>query len=408
MAAADGGSVLSAELCAGGTLHLRLARERSLNALDVDAIAELTRVLTGRGSRAMAAVLVTSTGRAFCAGGDVKALALRGPVYAERFLRMEYSLNHLIHSLPCPYLCILDGMVFGGGVGLSIHGRRCLATDRTVWAMPELGIGLVPDVGASFFLPRLQPREPPAAHPHCGPALGLFLALTGHRLKGREVYEAGAAASFVPEARVPRLVEALRCSVWSDQGGVASAVDELLALECAPAPPGAQSPFALLLSQLAPVFLPAVSAGAARPPGAPLGTTAVAQLQLLLVRLDAASAAGAQWAADAAAALRRAPALPLVATLELFWAGAAPGQTLDSCLQRELGACLALICAPPRPGFERNDFAEGVHALLIAKTGAPAWPCLGTADGLQSVRPADVVALIAPVPFLPPAVPAAL
>jgi enoyl-CoA hydratase/carnithine racemase len=96
-----------------------------------------------------------------------------------------------------PYVALLDGITMGGGVGVSIHGRFRVATEKTLFAMPETAIGLFPDVGGSFFLPRLQG------------ALGMYLALTGARLKGEEVFRAGIATHFVPSADLPALEQRL-------------------------------------------------------------------------------------------------------------------------------------------------------------------------------------------------------
>ena len=126
--------------------------------------------------------------RGFCAGGDVLMLAESGRGDGKEgadFFATEYRLNTLIHEYPKPYLAILDGVTMGGGVGISVHGTHRIATERTVFAMPESGIGLVPDVGGGYFLPRLEG------------ALGVWLALTGDRLKGEDVLAVGVATHFV-------------------------------------------------------------------------------------------------------------------------------------------------------------------------------------------------------------------
>ncbi|VDP79793.1 unnamed protein product [Echinostoma caproni] len=132
--------------------------------------------------------------RSFCAGGDVRAVveaAQIGDKTSELFFREEYRLNYLIGILQKPYIALLDGITMGGGVGLSVHGRFRVVTEKTLFAMPETAIGLFPDVGGGFFLPRLP----------C-PGLGPFLALTGHRLQGLEVLWAGVATHYKPTAEV--------------------------------------------------------------------------------------------------------------------------------------------------------------------------------------------------------------
>ncbi|XP_072252620.1 3-hydroxyisobutyryl-CoA hydrolase, mitochondrial isoform X2 [Leuresthes tenuis] len=139
-------------------------------------------------------------GKAFCAGGDIRAVTEAGKAgesLAQDFFREEYILNNVIGTCRKPYIAIIDGITMGGGVGLSVHGRFRVATEKTVFAMPETAIGLFPDVGGGFFLPRLRGK------------LGLFLALTGFRLKGRDVQRAGVATHFVESKKIPDLEKEL-------------------------------------------------------------------------------------------------------------------------------------------------------------------------------------------------------
>ncbi len=116
--------------------------------------------------------------KAFCAGGDVAALALwnqegaEGKRRSKDYFCAEYQLDHLIATYPKPYIAFMDGITMGGGVGLSVHAPFRIATERTVFAMPETSIGFFPEVGASFFLPRLDGQ------------IGKYLALTSERLRG--------------------------------------------------------------------------------------------------------------------------------------------------------------------------------------------------------------------------------
>lgn len=138
--------------------------------------------------------------KAFCAGGDIRAVTEAGKTghsLAQDFFREEYWLDYTICTLPKPHIAIIDGITMGGGVGLSVHGSFRVATEHTVFAMPETFIGLFPDVGGSYFLPRLPG------------SLGMFLALTGYRLKGRDVYHAGIASHFIARQNIPQLREEL-------------------------------------------------------------------------------------------------------------------------------------------------------------------------------------------------------
>ena len=139
--------------------------------------------------------------RGFCAGGDIRMLAESGAAdgsAAQAFFWAEYRLNVRIKNYPKPYVAFIDGVTMGGGVGISVHGSHRVATERTTFAMPETGIGLFPDVGGGWFLPRL------------GPPLGMWLALTGERLKGGDVCAAGVATNYC-ESKVVGAVKASVC-----------------------------------------------------------------------------------------------------------------------------------------------------------------------------------------------------
>lgn len=144
-------------------------------------------------------ILSTGAGdKAFCAGGDIRAVTDAGKAgqpLAQDFFKEEYTLNYAISTFPKPYVAVIDGITMGGGVGLSVHSPFRVATEHSVFAMPETFIGLFPDVGGSYFLPRLPG------------GLGMFLSLTGHRLMGRDVLHAGVATHFVARATLPLLRE---------------------------------------------------------------------------------------------------------------------------------------------------------------------------------------------------------
>lgn len=139
-------------------------------------------------------VIVRGTGgKAFCAGGDVRSLVESPPNHGEIFFRAEYTLNHLIGTYTIPYVALIDGITMGGGVGISVHGKYRVATEKTMFAMPETAIGLFPDVGGSHFLPRLNGK------------LGMYLGLTGIRLKGKDVLAAGIATHYCESSQVQSL-----------------------------------------------------------------------------------------------------------------------------------------------------------------------------------------------------------
>jgi len=156
-------------------------------------------------------IIISGAGdKAFCAGGDVAALAqlntsgASGQQQSKDYFALEYQLDHLIATYPKPYVALMDGITMGGGVGLSVHAPFRIATERTVFAMPETTIGFFPDVGGSFFLPRLDGQ------------LGTYLALTADRLVGVEVFYAGVATHYLHSSSLPALTARLADLVFPD------------------------------------------------------------------------------------------------------------------------------------------------------------------------------------------------
>src|SRR5262252_3806554 len=180
-----------------------LNRPQALNAVSLGMVRALTRQLAEwERDPAIARVIVTSNdSRAFSAGGDLRALYDLGRAgrYEEAlgYFREEYALNARIKRYRKPYVALIDGIVMGGGVGISVHGSHRVAGDRFTFAMPEVGIGFFPDIGATWFLPRLPG------------ALGTYCALTGERLAAEDGVAAGIATHRVGSARFPELIEAL-------------------------------------------------------------------------------------------------------------------------------------------------------------------------------------------------------
>ena len=156
-------------------------------------------------------VIISGAGpKAFCAGGDVAALAqlnTQGPsgqAKSRAYFGLEYQLDHLIASYSKPYIAYMDGITMGGGVGLSVHAPIRIATERTLFAMPETTIGFFPDVGASFFMPRLDGE------------VGTYLALTSERLKGVQSYYAGVATHYIDSSSLESLTARLSELVFKD------------------------------------------------------------------------------------------------------------------------------------------------------------------------------------------------
>ncbi|KAL3074218.1 hypothetical protein niasHS_015048 [Heterodera schachtii] len=181
-------------------LVITLNRPKALNALNLPMIRKIYPQL--RNSSFDLALVKGTGGKAFCAGGDVLAVSksykANDPdrIFQQFFLE-EYQLNHLIGSLSRPYVAFIDGITMGGGCGLSLHGAFRVATERTILAMPETALGLFPDVGGTYFLPRLSGQ------------LGMFLALTGFRLHGADVFHAGLATHYVESAKLQQVQDEL-------------------------------------------------------------------------------------------------------------------------------------------------------------------------------------------------------
>ncbi len=300
--------------------RITLNRPGALNALTHAMIRDMTRALNEwRDDPDIGWVIVDGAGeRAFCAGADIRALHALGTGgrrdEAGAFFRDEYALNRLIRTYPKPYVALMDGVTMGGGVGISVHGARRAATERTLWAMPEAAIGLFPDVGMTYVLPRLKDHA------------GIWLGLTGARLDGAGACALGLATDFIPTERLKESIPVL----------VAEG-PEALARFAVAAPP----PLGL-------------------PPPAALAAFGAAEIAGVLAALEAD---GTDWARAQLAALRAASPMSLAITFEALRRGAS--MSFDDCLRMELG--LARRC------MAGNDFYEGVRAQVIDKDRAPKW-----------------------------------
>jgi enoyl-CoA hydratase len=304
--------------------RLRLNRPKALHALSFGMCEQMLDALAGWVDDAgVRLVMIDHTeGRGFCAGGDIRAAWESGQsdgVVARSFFFTEYRLNHLLFTYAKPVLAIMDGIVMGGGVGISQPARYRIATERTMFAMPETGIGLFPDVGGGWYLSRLPGQ------------IGVFLGLTGARLDGAECAALGLATHYIPSDRI----EALKAALLDHPDDVAALLDA-----AAETPPAA----AILAQREAIDRLFAGDSYAA-----------------ILAALDAD---GGEWAAKQRAILATKSPQACKVTLRLLRQGA--GQTdFAGEMQVEYGL-VAHVC-------QRNDFLEGVRALLIDKDNAPKW-----------------------------------
>ena len=307
----------------GGLGRLTLNRPQALHALTTVMCSTCITVLSDwREDPAVQAVLIDHSGeRGFCAGGDIRMLADSGASdgrLARAFFFTEYRLNHLLFSYPKPVIAVMDGITMGGGVGLSAPARYRLATERTTFAMPETGIGLFPDVGGGWFLPRLPGR------------IGLWLALTGARIKAADCLHAGLATHHVPSERLPELKVALAENPID--------IEALLAqfhVDPGPAPLRAHR------AELDAAF-------------------GQGSVEAILAALEA----GSDWARAQALALRtKSPQTLKVAFRQLALGLAAPDFAANMAMEYRIGARVV----------QRHDFLEGVRAVIVDKDNAPKW-----------------------------------
>jgi enoyl-CoA hydratase len=322
--------------------RITLNRPRALNALNAGMCRAISdALLAWQGDDRIASVLIDGAGdRAFCAGGDIRAVAESGQgdgVEARRFFHAEYRLNELLQRYAKPVIAIMDGITMGGGVGISAPARYRIVTERTLWAMPEGDIGLFPDVGGGWYLPRL-PGE-----------TGTWLALTGARLKAADLLALRIATHVVPPERIEELKPAL-CS--------GQAKDVLAAFVVDPGP----SPLDEHREKLDELF----------------GSGAIEEIM-------AALAAGGGWARAQAAILERKCPTTLKVALRLIREGAR-----RTSFAEEMTVEYRLAVRMTR----RHDFIEGVRAVIVDKDNAPRWD----PRGLAGVTDAMLDELFAPLP----------
>ena len=194
-----------------GVRTVELNRPKKLNSLNSSMARKiLPRLREWEKSQMANVIMITGAGsKAFCAGGDVAELAKQnatkeGQQKSTDYFALEYQLDHLIATYSKPYIAVMDGITMGGGVGLSVHAPFRIATEKTVFAMPETTIGFFPDVGGSFFLPRLDGE------------IGTYLALTSERLHGVQAFYAGIATHYIDSSVLAPLTTRLSELVFHD------------------------------------------------------------------------------------------------------------------------------------------------------------------------------------------------
>jgi enoyl-CoA hydratase len=335
----------------GGLVVVTLNRPRALNALSFDMCRALYDGLARwQADPGVGAVLIKGTGeRAFCAGGDLRwlygVLAEQGVETALAFYALEYAMNARLHHFAKPYVALLDGITMGGGAGVSVHGSHRVVTERTVFAMPETGIGLFPDVGATYVLPRLRG------------ALGMYLGLTGTRLNPADCIWAGLGSCHVPAERLDALEEALASTDFSTDAH--GAVDRVLArFQTHPGP----APLAEDVDRIDSCY----------------GSKG------LRTALQALGNEETGWGEAQLAQLSTKSPTSLAVTFRQLREGAA--LDFDSAMRLEYRLVPRFLAG--------HDFREGVRALIIDKDGRPRWQ----PSRMEDVSPADVEDYFRPLP----------
>ena len=311
----------------GGVGFITLHRPKALNALSLQMIRDLSAALVAwRDDAAIQAVAIRGQGKegpfgAFCAGGDIRYFhqaVFAGDTSLEDFFTEEYTLNHLIHNYPKPYIAFLDGIVMGGGMGISQGASLRIVTERTKMAMPETNIGLFPDVGGGYFLSR------------CPGFLGEYLALTGVAIDGADALLSRLADLQLDSASLPAL--------WADP----AALLHLSATDSVPL----HAQLARVDGQINQVF----------------GLGGVQAI------IDALEAGGSPWAQETAAVLRKRSPLMLHVVLEQIRRGRAMGLADDLRMERDM----VWQCFHLRPGAA-SETVEGIRAAFIDKDHSPKW-----------------------------------
>ncbi|TRD11826.1 enoyl-CoA hydratase/isomerase family protein [Erythrobacter insulae] len=308
--------------------HISLNRPKALHALTLDMCHAMSDALTvwADDDSIEAVIIDHHEGRGFCAGGDIAFLrdsALNdGGVSGRKFFHDEYQLNHQLFTYAKPVVAFMDGITMGGGVGISQPAKFRVATENTRFAMPETGIGLFPDVGGGWYLSRIGGR------------LGQFLALTGARLDGAETLWTGLATHYVPS----NLLEDIKARIIERPGRIAGILSEPVGTP----PPARIEANALKIAK----------------------HFASDRYEDILASLEAAIADGDQWAVKERDTLgTKSPQTCKVALRQLATSLDLPTFADNMAMEYRIGSRVLV----------RPDFAEGVRAVIIDKTGDPKW-----------------------------------
>ena len=327
---------------------ITLNRPKALNALSLAMVRELNHVLQQwQHDAQVRAVVVRGSNKegsfgAFCAGGDIRYFhqaALSGDVTLEDFFTEEYSLNHLIQNYTKPYIALMDGIVMGGGMGISQGAALRVVTERTKMAMPETHIGLFPDVGGGYFLGRCQ-------GPKCPAHMGEYLALTGYVLRGGEALHVGLADVCVDSAALPALWDGLHQQDWINGEAVVVWLREQCKAGTAQA-------------------LAVTPAWKNAPIDRVFGLPTVAEMEKALQGEN-------EWSVQTLKALHHQSPLMLCVTLEQVRRGRHMTLAEDLRMERDLVRHCFQTDHLSRRGIS-SETVEGIRALAVDKDHTPKW-----------------------------------
>jgi enoyl-CoA hydratase len=332
-------------LVEGGVGRLRLNRPKAIHALTHGMCGRMIEALLAwRDDPAIAAVIVDhAEGRGFCAGGDIRLLADSAKtdgVAARAFWHLEYRLNHLMFVYPKPIVAFMDGVTMGGGVGISQPARYRVATERTLYAMPETGIGLFPDVGGGWYLPRLPGRT------------GRYLAVTGARIDGADALALGIATHFIPSDAL----DAVKARIVA----APARIDAILAEAHGAPPPGKLADVRADIDRL----------------------FASDRLEDICAALEAD---GSDWAQRQRETIATKSPQTMKVALRQLAQGAAMTDFAD-VMRMEYGLACHVLTRP--------DFVEGVRAVIVDRDNAPRWDPPSIAATPDSL----IEAIFAPLP----------
>lgn len=348
---------MSAEILssdANGLGHITLNKPETLHALTTHMVANMIQALLAwRDDPGVRAVLIDHQPgtRGFCAGGDIRFLAESGAgdgAGARRFFYTEYQLNHVLFTYPKPVIALMDGVTMGGGVGIAMPAQFRIATENTTYAMPETGIGLFPDVGGGWYLPRKDGQ------------IGMWLALTGARLKAADCLIAGVVTHYMPT----EILAAARAQI----AGAAQTHDVERALTSGLEALGesAGKP-----KELTPENISRINRAFA-------GAT----VEAIFAALEAD---GSDWAKAQLATLQTKSPQTLKVAFRQLREGAAMASFAEEMRQEyRIGARVV----------QRHDFIEGVRALIVDKDNKPQW----RPKTLEGVTEAMLDEIFAPLP----------